>query len=130
MGEELIELDFTEYRTKGCLGKLGGLIDVVRDLNYGAGGIKDAQGDDGVDLDCHVIASDDVLGRNLEDLLPEGDANHGIEWAEYKDEAGSLGLRQDPAQAEDNAALIFPEYFDGVDEIQDYDRDNNQAGNS
>ena len=109
---KLVELHFAEYRAQGCLGELRGLVDVVRDLDYGAGGVEDAQRDDGVDLDGDVVAGDDVLRRNLEHFLPQGDANHLIEWAEDEDDAGAFGLRQDPAEAEDDAALIFAENLD------------------
>ena len=83
---------FAEHRAQRGLGELRGLVDVVRDFDHGSIGIKHAQGDDGVDLDGDVVAGDDVLRRNFEHLLPEGDANHGIEGREDEDESGAFGV--------------------------------------
>ena len=61
VGEDLVEVDFTEDGAEGGLGVLAGLVDVVGDLDDGVCGVDDAEGDDGVDLEGDVVSGDDVL---------------------------------------------------------------------
>ncbi len=119
----LVEIDFAEDGAQGGLGELRGLVDVVGDLDDGLGGVDDAEGDDGVDLEGDVVAGDDVLRRDLHGLLAEGDANDLVEGAEDPDDAGALGGLLHAAEAEDDAALILFEDVEGVDEVEDDDGD-------
>ena len=91
VGEELVEIDLAEDGAEGGLGELRGLVDVVGDLDDGLGGVDDAEGDDGVDLEGDVVAGDDVLRRDLHGLLAEADADDLVEGAEDQDDAGALG---------------------------------------
>jgi hypothetical protein len=125
MGEEVVELDFAEYGAEGGLGELGGLVDVVGDLNDGTQGVEDAQGDDGVDLDGDVVACDDVLGWDFEDILPKGDADDLLNGSEDEDQSGSPELLG-PAEAEDDAALVLAEDVDATEEVEYDDRENDE----
>jgi hypothetical protein len=126
VGEELIQIDLAEDGAEGGLGELGGLVDVVCDLDDRFSGVNDAEGDDGVDLEGDVIAGDDVLWRDLHGFLTEGDADDLVERAEDEDDAGTLGGR-DAAEAEDDATLVFLEDLDGVDDVEDDDGDNDEC---
>src|SRR5271163_5078749 len=101
MGQEAVEINFTENGAQGGLRKLRGLVDVVGYLDDGLGGIDDAEGDDGVDLEGDVVAGDDVLRGDFHRLLTETDANHLVEWAEDPDDARPLGCLFYATQTED-----------------------------
>jgi hypothetical protein len=115
-----------KYGTERGLRKLRGLVDVVCHLDGGVVGIHHVERDDGVDLQRDVVARDDVLRRNLEHILAQGDADNLIEWPEDQNDARPLGHRQRMAQAEDYAALVFAENLDGIENIQDNDGKENQ----
>jgi len=126
VGEEFIKVDLAEDRAECRLGELGGLVDVVCDLDDGFGGVDDAQGDNGVHLEGDVVLGDDVLGRDLHGFLTERDADDLVERAEDEDDAGALGGR-DAAEAEDDAPLVFFEDFDGVDDVENDDGDDDEC---
>ena len=91
VGEELVKVYLSEDGAEGGLGVLAGLVDVVGDFDDGVGGVDDAEGDDGVDLEGDVVAGDDVLRWNFHGLLAEGDADDGLDGGEDEDEAGAGG---------------------------------------
>ena len=80
-------------------------------------GIDDLEGDDGVDLDGDVVPGDDVLGRHFQHVLAQGDADHLVKGTEDENDAGAFGHGQGAAQAEDDAALVFTQDFDGIQQV-------------
>jgi len=126
MGEELVQIDLAKDGAEGGLGELGGLVDVIGDLDDGLGGVDDAEGDDGVDLEGDVVAGDDVLRGDLHGFLTEGDADDLVEGPEDEDDAGTFGGR-DAAEAKDDAALVLLEDLDGVDDVKDDDGDGDEG---
>src|ERR1700722_2470357 len=107
VGEKAVEVDFAEDRTQRGLGELRGLVDVVGDFDDRFGGVDDAEGDDGVDLEGDVVAGDDVLRGDFHRLLAERDADDLVDGAEDQDDAGAGGVVADAAEAEDDGALVL-----------------------
>jgi len=128
VGEESVEIDLAEDGAEGGLGELGGLVDIVGDFDDGLGGVDDAEGDDGVDLEGDVVAGDDVLCGDFHGLLTEGDADDLVDGADDEDEAWALGGALHAAEAEDDAALVLLEDVDGVDEVEDDDGEDDERG--
>jgi hypothetical protein len=120
VGEEAVEVDFAEDRAQGGLCELRGLVDVVGDFDDGLGGVDDAEGDDGVDLEGDVVAGDDVLRGDFHRLLAETDADDLVEGAEDPDEAWARGCLLDPAEAKNDASLVLFEDVEAVDEVENY----------
>jgi hypothetical protein len=129
VGEDVVELDLAEDGAEGGLGELRGLVDVVGDLDDGLGGVEDAEGDDGVDLEGDVVAGDDVLRGDLHGLLAQADADDLVEGAEDEDDAGALGGLADAAEAEDDGALVLLEDLDGVDDVERENGENDEQRN-
>src|SRR5438105_11051787 len=69
--EQLVELDFAEDGAERGLSKLRCLIAVIDHLDHRPPRLDDAQKDDGVHLQRHVVARDDVLWRHFERFLAQ-----------------------------------------------------------
>jgi len=123
VGQEFVEIYFAEDGAESGLGKLRGLVDVVIDLDDGASGVDDAQGDDGIYFEGDVVAGDDVLRGDFHGLLTEGDADDLVEGAEDPDDARAFGGFFDASQPEDHASLVLFEDVQGVDDVEDDDDD-------
>ena len=128
--EETVELDFAEHRAERGLGELRGLVDVVGDLDDRLGRVEHAQGDDGVDLDGDVVAGDDVLRRDFQDLLSQGDADDLVEGAEDEDDSGAFRLGRSAAEAEDDATLVLAKNLDRAEEIKRDYQNNDENRNT
>ena len=121
MGEQLVEVDLAQDGAEGGLGELRGLVDVVRDLDDGAGGVDDPQGDDGVDFEGDVVAGDDVLRRDFHCFLTKAHPDNLVERAEDEDDARAGGGLLHAAKAEDDGSLVLLEDLDGVEDVEDDD---------
>src|SRR5262249_15199474 len=121
MGQQLVELDFAEHGAQGGLGKLLGLPIVILHLDYGLWSVYHAPVHDCIALQSNVVAGDDVLRGNFQRRLAEVDANHAVDRGKHQNDAWSFGVRQQSAQQEDHATLIFAQDFDGVDDVEPND---------
>ena len=128
MGEQFVEIDFAEDGAQRGLRELRGLVDVVGDLDDRLDGIDHAHDDDGVDLQCDVVACDDVLRGDLHRLLAQADADNLVDGAEDQDDAGAGGVVTDAAQAEDDGAFVLLEDLDGVEDVKQDDGNGNEVG--
>jgi hypothetical protein len=126
VGEELVEIDLAEDGAEGGLGELGGLVDVVCDLDDRFDGVDDAEGDDGVDLEGDVVAGDDVLRGDLHRFLTERDADDTVDGAEDEDNARACGVVTDASEPEDDGTLVFAEDLDAVEEVKNDDGDGDE----
>ena len=79
MAEQLIELHLAQHRAQRGLRELRGLVNVVGHLDGGVVGVDHVERDHRVHLEGDVVAGDDVLGRNFEHFLAQGDADHLLE---------------------------------------------------
>ncbi len=91
---------------------------VVLDLDDRAARIHDAEVDDRVHLHRHVVARDDVLRRHVHDDRAQADAHHPVDRREDQDDAGPLRLRQQLAEAEDDAALVLVQDLDRAEQVE------------
>jgi hypothetical protein len=117
MGEKLVEIHFAEDGAQGCLGELRGLVDVVGDLDDGANRIDDTQRDDCVDLECDVVAGDDILRGNFHGFLAQADANDLVNRTEDPDDSWSCSVGANASETEDDSTLVLLEDLDGVHDI-------------
>src|ERR1700722_2465147 len=130
MSQQAVEVYLPEYRAKGCLGKLRGLVDVVRNLNDSLCRIDDPQGNDGVHLQGDVIAGDDILRRHFHGFLPQADADDLSDGTEDPNDAGSFGrLLADAAKGKDHAPLILLENLDGIEQVEKNNGNGEEGGN-
>src|SRR5512139_3678534 len=114
LGKEIVKFDLAEHAPQGCLGELGRGIKIVLDLDDGLKRFHDPEVDDGVHFNGYVILGDDILGWDVQRDQPEAYPEDAVDGREDKDQARSLRLGKDPAQAEDNAALVFAEDLDAI----------------
>src|SRR5208283_4034378 len=126
MAQHLVQLHLAQHRTQRGLGKLGGLVDVVGDLDGGVVGIHHVERDHRVHFQGNVVAGDDVLGRNLEHLLAQREAHYLVDGPENQDDTRPLGRPQDAAQTENHTALILLQDLDGVEKVENDNHDHNQ----
>ena len=124
--QKLVKIDLAQHGPERRLGKLGGLVDVIGDVDDGVNGIDDAERDDRVDLQGDVVARDDVLRRNLHGLLAQAHADNRLHGGKDEDESGAGGLLADAPKLEDDGTLILLEDFDGVEQVQDDDDGNDE----
>src|ERR1700693_3916430 len=106
VSEQFVEFLFAKHRAQSSLRKLRSLVNVVRNLDDSLIRVDHAQKNNRVDFQRNVIASNDVLRRNLERFLPKRNAHHAIDRAEDQNYAWTLGVPLQASQAEDDAALI------------------------
>src|SRR5882672_4345873 len=100
VGQQFVQFDLAQDRAQRSLSELRGLIHVVGNFNYSFARLDHAQEDDRVDLEGDVVAGNDVLRRDFQGLLPQGDAHDAVDGSEYKNDARSFGLVQQVAQPE------------------------------
>src|SRR5262249_24586779 len=72
---------------------------------------------------------DDVLRWHFQGFLAKRDAHHAVDGGEDQDYTRTFGLRQQAAEAEDHAALVFSEDLDGTQQVQ-RDNDDDDRGES
>ncbi len=121
MRQQFVEFLLAQHRAQCGLSELRGLVHVVRDFDHCFIWINDSQKDDGVDFQCHVVTGDDVLRRDFEGFLAEGNAHDPVNRREDQDDTRPLCLCQQMAEAEDDATLILGQDLDGTQHIDDDD---------
>ena len=127
--EEVVERDLAEDAAQGRLGELGGGVEVILDVDDALERVDDPEVEDGVDLHRDVVLGDDVLGRDVHRDEPQADLHDAVDRGEDQDDPGALGLGQDPAEPEDDPALVLPQDLDGVQDVKDDDpHDDDQRG--
>ena len=107
LGEQLVEVGLAEDAAQGRLRLLAGGVEVVLDLHHRLHRVHHPEVDDRVHLHAHVVAGDHVLGRHVEHDRAQADAHHAVDGPGHDDEPRALGLRQQLAEAEDDAALVL-----------------------
>src|SRR5262249_47770147 len=130
MRQELVEVDLAEDGAQRRLGELLGLPIVILYADNSLRGVQNLPVDDGIYLQGDVIASDDVLGRDLQGLLAEIDAHHLLDRSKNKDQSRSAIGRAQSSQAEQHSALVLTQDLDAVEQIKDQDDDNYQKSYS
>src|SRR5947209_1158576 len=127
VGQQFIEVHFTQDGAQGGLGKLLGLVIVVLHLHDGLGSIEDAPVHNSIYLQGDVVTGDDVLRRNFERLLAKIYADDAVNGAKDQDHAGTFGVLEQAAQAEDYAAFVFAQDLDGTEKVKSDDDDDDKA---
>src|SRR6516165_8556150 len=117
----LVELVLAQHPAQRGLRKLAGCGEIIVDLNDRALGIDDAEVDDGIDFDRHVVARNYVLGRHLVDDHAEIDPHHLLHQRHEQEEPRSLGAGVTP-EGEHDAALLFAQDPDRREQ-DDHDED-------
>src|SRR3974390_244067 len=128
LAQQFVKFHFAQHAAKGGLRELRGGVEKVGHLDDGQARFDDPEIDYRVHLDGDVVARDNVLRGNFQSVDAEGDADHPGERGEYQDHARPLRLRQQPAQPEDDAALVFSKNFDGTQQVKHYDRNDYDSG--
>src|SRR5207245_633770 len=126
MREQLIQLNLAEDRAKGRLRELRSLVSIVEYYDHGAPRRDHPKKHDGVHLQRDVVARDDVLRRNFECLLAQGYSHDFIDRREDQEDARPLRLRKQPAEAEDDAPLVFRKDLDRAENVQNEKDDDDQ----
>src|SRR5262249_19342946 len=107
VGKQFIEFEFPEHGTQRRLGELGSLVDIVGYFDDGFAGIDHSQEYDGIYLQSHVVAGDDVLGRNFERLLTQRNADNAVQRRKHQNYARSLRVLQQTTEPENDATFVF-----------------------
>ena len=105
-GQQLIELVFAQHSTQRRLRKLARCLIVVLDLDHRLGRIENAEVDDRVHLDRHVVARDHVLRRHIHDDGAQVDAHHLLHDRNEEEKPRSLDLPE-TAEHENHRTLVF-----------------------
>jgi hypothetical protein len=127
LGEHLVQFVLAEHRAQGRLGEHVGGGKIVLDLDDGPLGIAHVEVEHRVDLHRDVVAGDDVLGGNFDDLDAQIDPDHLLDERNQQDEARSL-YRLEAAQGEDDGSFVLPQYLDCGDECRKHDEDGDWQG--
>jgi hypothetical protein len=94
---------------------LGGRDHEVLDVHDRCFGIDDPEVGDRVDARGNVVLGDYFLGRDVERDRPEVDLDNPIDDRNQEDDPGSFRRIEQPAEAEDDAALVLAEDSDEHD---------------
>ena len=127
--QEIVELHFAQHRSKSGLRRLLHRVPEVLHLDDRLGRARDAIVDDGVDLQRHVVARDDVLRRHVPRHDAQGDFDDLVDWPEDEDQARSLFFLQHATQAEHDGALVFPHDVEAVEQPDD-EGEEDEAGDA
>src|SRR5947209_16818980 len=128
VGQQFIQFNFTQDGAQSGLRELLRLVVVVGHLHHGLRSIEHAPVNNGIYLQRDVVAGDDVLGRDFERLLAHVDADDPVDGAKHQDHAGTFGVLEQAAQAEDHAAFVLAQDLNGTEDVEneDYDNDENK----
>ena len=125
--QQVVQLHLAQHAPQRRLGELRRRVVEVLDFDDRPPRIDHAEVQDRVHLDRDVVARDHVLRRHVEHDRPQADLDHAIDRREDENDAGALRLRQQLAEAEDDAALVFGQDLDRADEVEhDDERDDEQ----
>jgi len=109
VGQDFVQLDAAADAAQGGLGNLGSGVHVVLHFQDGLFRINDAEIDHGVDLDAHIVPGDDVLIGHVQGKVRSDTLVIRSRTGSRMMSPGPLVV-DDPAQAENNAPLIFVEH--------------------
>jgi hypothetical protein len=79
--------------------------------------------DDRIHLDGHVVLRDDVLRRHIQRDRPQADAQHPVDGKEDELQSRPRRLRQQTPEPENDAALVFVQDLDAVQDPEKPDDD-------
>ena len=122
--KEVVERNLAEDASQGRLGQLGRGVEIILHVNHGLERVDDPEVENGVDLHRDIILRDDILGGDGHRDEPQADSHDTVDRGEDQDDAGPFGLRQDSAEAENDAALVFPKDFYGTQQIENKKAEN------
>jgi hypothetical protein len=114
-----------EHGPQRGLRELAGRFREMLDLDDRLLGIDDAIVDHRIDPHRDVVARDHVLRRDIEHAGAQVDADHLLDDRNDDHEAGALHLPQ-PAQQEDDGALILPQDTERIEQDENGDDDRYQ----
>ena len=109
MRQQLVQLHLAQHAAQRGQCKLLRLVLVVGHLHHGQPRVDDAQEDHRVHLQRNVVPRDHILRRHVEGDLPQIHPHHAVQRRKHQNDARALGLGQQAAQPEDDAALILAE---------------------
>ena len=96
---------------------------VVLDLHDRALGVDDPEVRDGVHAHRHVVLRDHLLRRHVQRDRAQVDLDHLVDDRDEQEEARALRRRLEPAEPEDDAALVLAGDLDRRGEQEDQDDD-------
>ena len=106
------EVGLAQHRSECGLCDLGCSGEHVLDFDHRLLRINDPVIGDCRHARWHVVARDDVLGRDLERDCPQADPDHSVDRPENEDQSWSHRFRQKAAEPEAHAAFVFLEDVD------------------
>src|SRR5581483_9451112 len=88
---------------------------------------------DGVHAHRHVVLRDHLLRRDVQRDRAQVDAHHPVDDRDQEDQPRPLRLREQPAEPEDDSALVLAQHLDRRDRVQheeedDDDEDDERCG--
>src|SRR6202023_4317209 len=110
--KQFVKFLLAQDGTQRSLCELRGLIHVVGNFDDRLVGIDHAQADHGVHFQRDVVARNDVLGGNLKPFLTKRNAHDAVDGGKHQNHAGTLGLLEQMAEPEDDAAVVLGEDLD------------------
>ncbi len=113
LGEQLVEDVLPEHRPERRLRDLRRRDHVVLDLHDRGLRLDDPEVGDGVDAHRDVVLRDHLLRRDVERHRPQVDLHHPVDERDEEEEARALRLGEQPAEPEDDAALVLARDLDG-----------------
>ena len=111
LGEQFVQRVLAEYSAQRRLRELARRLEKLFDLDHRLGRIDDAEVDDRVDLDRHVVAGDHILRRHVHHDRAQVDAHPLLDPWNDEDQAGAFHLPE-PAEHEHDAALVLAQNFE------------------
>jgi len=105
--QEIVEISLAADRTQSGLCELQSRVEIIAHLSHRPRGVEHAEINHRVHFYRHVVARDHVLWRDLQRIDAQRHAHNAVDGRENQNESRSLGLRQNAAQAENHAALVF-----------------------
>src|ERR1039457_6369729 len=127
LAQQFVQLHFAQHAAQRGLRQLRGGIEEIRNLHHRQARFHHAEINHRIHLDGHVIARDHVLRGHLQGIDAQRHPHHPVDGREHQDDARTLGLRQQAAETENDAAFVFPQNLDGTDQVQ-YDDHHNDGG--
>src|SRR5437868_5755612 len=115
----VLEQVLTEDGAEGRLRDLGGRDHEVLHLDDRVLGLDDPEIGDRVHPHRDVVLGDDLLRRDGQRDRPQVDLDHPVDYRDQDEQARALRLRQQPAQAEDDSALVLARHLDRRDQEED-----------
>src|SRR5262249_1891531 len=123
LGEQIIKLGFAQDRAQRRLRELRRSVEIVFDLQNRKKRIDYSKVNDRVYGHGHVVSSDDVLRRHVEDNGSKAHANHAIDRAKDQHDSRSLWPRENAPESEHNAEFVLGHYVDDAQDVDDEDHD-------